>query len=64
MRRLMITLSVVCGLAFFATLWWGSWLLRGGPEGPHGWAFTPVFVQAVAFMVGAFALAVNVSKGK
>jgi len=41
---------------FFVGLWVGCWLLRGGPEGPNGWMFLPVFVQQMGLLGGCMGL--------
>lgn len=52
-KTLLKILGVVFAAAFFATLWWGSWFLRGGVDGPNNWAIIPVFLQGTITFAAA-----------
>lgn len=61
-KRFLILAGIACVIAFLGMLWWGSWWLRGGPNGPNGWAFLPVTMTALAFAgcaMASFAIAAS-----
>lgn len=44
---------------FLFFLWWGSWFLRQGLDGPHGWAILPVVITSLIFLAIAFGAVVS-----
>lgn len=46
-------LAIATPLGFIAYVWWAGWFLRGGPNGPHNWAFEPILITGLALFIAA-----------
>lgn len=44
-------LAITMPFVFIAYVWWAEWFLRGGPTGPHYWAFSPIIITGLALII-------------